>query len=127
MARPRTPTKILDARGAFKTHPERKREGEPEVKAPIGSPPDSLSELEKSAWHEIVSDAPMGVLTAADAKAVELAARLLAESRTDWENFTVGKIGRLQAFLGQFGMTPSDRAKMSIEKPKDVNPFDSFS
>ena len=126
MARPRTPTKILDARGSFKKDPQRKRDGEPEVREPIGAIPDYFGESQKAAWTQIVSQAPLGVLTEADTLAVEMAAKLLAEMRTEWDNFTVGKIGRLQALLGQFGMTPSERARLNIAKPKDVNPFDEF-
>ncbi len=126
MARPRTPTKVLDARGAFKANPQRKRDGEPEVHEPIGCAPDHLADDELAAWRQIISQAPMGVLTEADTIAVESAACLVAEFRRDKADFPAGKLGRLQSFLGQFGMTPSDRAKMSIEKPKDVNPFDTL-
>lgn len=124
MARPRTPTKVLDARGAFKKDPQRKREGEPEVKEPVGSVPKYFDDMQKAAWKQITTQAPMGVLTEADTMAVEMASILLAEMRTDWDSFTVGKIGRLQALLGQFGMTPADRARLNIGKPKDANPFD---
>lgn len=127
MARPRTPTKVLDARGSFKKHPERKRDGEPEVREPIGSVPEYFDEMQKAAWNQITSQAPMGVLTKADTGAVEMTSILMAEMRSDWDNFSVGKIGRLQALLGQFGMTPSERARLNIAKPKDVNPFDQLS
>lgn len=123
MARPRTPTKVLDARGSFKANPQRRRDSEPEVREPIGNAPDYFAEDEHAAWQQIVNQAPMGVLTQADCLAVEAAAKLVAEFRREGTDFAAGKLGRLQAFLGQFGMTPSDRAKMSIEKPKDVNPF----
>ena len=126
MARPRTPTKLLDARGSFKKDPQRKRDAEPEVKEPIGQPPSHLAEDELSVWRQIVTEAPMGVLTAADTMAVESASILMAEFRREKEKFAAGKLGRLQAFLGQFGMTPADRAKLSIEKPRDENPFGSL-
>ena len=32
----------------------------------------------------------------------------------------------LNKMLGQLGMNPSDRSKISIEKPKDANPFAAF-
>ena len=126
MARPRTPTAILDARGAFRKDPQRRRDGEPEVREPIGAMPGYFDESQKVAWKQITNQAPMGVLTEADTGAVEMASILMAEMRTDWGNFTVGKIGRLQALLGQFGMTPSERARLNIAKPKDDNPFDDF-
>lgn len=127
MARPRTPTKVLDARGAFRKHPERKRDREPSVTTPLGAPPESLTKQESAAWHEIAVGAPTSVLTESDRLSVELAARLLVESRTDWVNFTAAKLARLQSLLATFGMTPSDRAKLSIgcHQPDD-NPFSAF-
>ena len=126
MARPKTPTKLLDARGAFKKHPERKREGEPEVKEPVGAVPDYFSEEQRAAWQQIVEQAPMGVLTQADTVAIEGAACLLAEMRADPAGFAAGKWGRLEAFLGQFGMTPAKRAALNIAPQKSENPFDDY-
>lgn len=114
---------MLDARGAFKKNPQRRRDGEPEVKEPIGQVPDSLNEGEAGCWRELVDAAPLGVFTRADRLSVEVAAKLLWESRTDFANMRDGRVSRLLAILGQFGMTPSERAKLSIEKPKDANPF----
>lgn len=124
MARPRTPTNLLDARGAFKRNPQRRRDGEPVVREPLGAPPVSLAGAALVAWNEIVMTAPIGVLTEADRLAVEMAAHLLAEFRTDPTAFLPAKLMRLQSLLGTFGMTPSDRAKLSIPKAKErENPF----
>lgn len=127
MPRPRKPTKVLEAKGAFRKDPQRRRDGEPEVREPLGAVPGDLNALQVKAWQEIVSFAPMGVLTQADRLVVEMAACLLAEYREDRGGFSGQKLGRLEAMLGKFGMTPSDRAKLSIEKPKTENPFDRFS
>ena len=122
--RPRTPTAILDARGAFKKDPQRRRDSEPEVREPIGAPPSDLSLAELVWWNEIVNRAPLGVLTQADWISVLACAKLCAEMMADFSAFSPGKLGRLQSLLGAFGMTPSDRAKLSIPKAKkDVNPF----
>jgi len=126
MPRPRTPSKILDARGAFKKNPQRKRDGEPEVKSPLGAPPEHLNESEAGCWHEIVSYAAMGVLTQADRLSVEIAARLLAESRVGFIEMPTARLSRLHVMLGQFGMTPSERSKLNIERPRDANPFTAF-
>lgn len=126
MARPRTPTKLLDARGAFKKDPQRKRHGEPEVRDPLGSPPDWLTEFQLVEWREIVHRAPLGVLTAADWHSVAIASVLYAEFKTDAASMPVARITTLEKLLGKFGMSPSDRAKLSIEKPKDANPFAAF-
>ena len=124
MARPRTPTAVLDARGSFKKDPQRKRDGEPIVKEPLGPAPDYLSDSQRVAWNEIVARAPLGVLTQADTHAVEMTAKLIADSRDNWDKFPVSSMGRLQSLLGAFGMTPSERSRLNIGKPKDVNPFD---
>ena len=126
MARPRTPTAILDARGAFKLNPNRRRDSEPVVKDPIGAPPESLTEQERQWWNEIVNRAPMGVLTSADYLPVIMAAKLMAEAMTDFAGMTPGRMARLHSLLGQFGMTPAERAKLSIPKAKEANPFDEF-
>ena len=123
MARPRTPTNVLDARGAFKKNPQRKREDAqtagPLSRAPGGIPPGALA-----AWKEIVGAAPVGVLTTADAMSVEIAACLMDEYRCNRVEFPAAKLVRLEALLGKFGMTPADRAKVGGKKqePKG-NPF----
>lgn len=124
MARPRTPTSVLDARGAFKRNPQRRRDGEPVVRESIGSPPEELTDAELRWWREITNRAPLGVLTAADWLSVMLAAQLLAEFKADPVAFNSGKMTRLQSLLGTFGMTPSDRARLSIPKAKESdNPY----
>jgi len=126
MGRPRTPTKVLEAKGAFKKHPERRRDGEPEVTTPLGAPPNRLNESEVEAWHEIAYSAPTGVLTSADRLDVELTARLLAQSWYHHDEMSDGARKQLQTQLGKYGMNPSDRSKLSIEKPKDASPFAAF-
>jgi len=123
MARPRTPTAVLEARGSFKTHPERRRSGEPVVETPLGNPPAHMGELEVACWFEIAELAPKGVLTSADRVTVETLACLLAEFRTVKEDFPASKHARMFGYLGQLGMMPGERSKLSIEKPKDVNAF----
>src|SRR5688572_24240769 len=55
VARPRTPTAVLELKGAFKKDPKRKkaREGEPVVEAPIGVPPKHIGEVAKSVWRRV--------------------------------------------------------------------------
>lgn len=123
MARPRTPTNVLDARGAFKTHPERKRQ-DAEASGELSAPPLHLTGSTLGAWHEIVACAPRDVITESDRLSLELMASLLAEFRQSPADFTAAKLVRLEALLGKFGMTPADRAKVGWkpEKPKG-NPF----
>ena len=124
MSRPRKPTSVLDARGYFKKHPDRKRHGEPIVSEALAPPPERLSPDEVRAYRGIAESAPPGVLTLADSIHVELTALLLAEMRTDFVNMKVGKLGLLNKSLGQMGMTPADRAKLEIPRAPEPNPFD---
>ena len=123
MARPRTPTNVLELKGSFKKDPQRKRE-DAEAAGPLGGSPAHINGAVLGAWNEIVASAPREVLTGSDALAIELAANLLAQFRADPVEFTAAKLVRLEALLGKFGMTPADRAKVGGKKeaPKG-NPF----
>lgn len=123
MARPRTPTNVLDARGSFKKHPERKRQ-DAEASGPLTAAPNHINGAVLHAWNEIVESAPLDVLTNSDRISLEIAANLLAQFRDNPIEFTAAKLVRLEALLGKFGMTPADRAKVGGKKeaPKG-NPF----
>ena len=123
MSRPRTPTALMEARNSFKAHPERRRDSEPSAPGHLGAVPDRLDDIERQAWMEVVTYAPIGVLTAADRHQVEELATLLAESWTERREFQVGKRALLNKMLGQLGMNPSDRSRLSVPKEKDVNAF----
>lgn len=127
MARPRTPTNVLELRNAFKKHPERakERENEPEVSDPIGDPPEHLHDEVKAAWSELVGQAPRGVLTASDRLAVEMAAFLIVKFRACPMDFAAAEFTRLQGLLATFGMTPADRSRVGVtKKQQQKNPFD---
>lgn len=132
MARPKTPTNVLQLRGAFKKHPERKPAAgtEPELKADIGAPPEYLDSDIKALWHELVGQSCAGVLGDADRCILEIAATLMAEFRRGGRDengrplFTDARLSRLQAALGQLGMTPADRSKVKVpQKVPAANPF----
>ncbi len=132
MARPKTPTNVLQLKGSYKKNPNRKPEAgtEPELKAGVGSPPEYLEDDVKAVWHEIVSLACDGVLGDSDRLILELAATLMAEFRRGGRDeqgrplFTDARLSRLQAALGQLGMTPADRSKVKVpQKAPPTNPF----
>lgn len=119
MARPRTASSILDARGAFKKHPERKRESEPEVHEPLPEdPPDYMTEDQAECWRHLKSIAPAGVLTAADAGALEMTACLYAEFRRGPDDMPTARLTRLSSELHKLGMNPSGRAGLTVPKQK---------
>jgi hypothetical protein len=60
-----------------------------------------------------------GVLTYADTILLEMASNLLAEYRVNPGDFPIGKYPHLIGCLARLGMSPSDRTKPGIEKPKN--------
>ena len=110
-------------RGAYKKDPQRVRTGEPVGVGGIGDAPDRFTELQIAAWKEIVATCHAGVLCTADRIAVELAAVLLADFRSNASDMPAAKLARLDSLLARFGMTPSDRSKVSVPKKPAENPF----
>ena len=99
------------------------RENEPKNVKPLRRPPAFLSKAERAAYREIVRMTIPGVLGEADSIAVELAARLLVKCRGDEPVMAVEQ-RLLFSYLGQMGMLPADRGKISIPQPKKKNRFD---
>ena len=119
MARPKTASNILDARGAFKKNPGRKNHSEPTVEDEFPKkPPSFLTAKEKKTWKEIVNTAPGGVLTGADVFAVEIVARLLAEYREFKGRIDTARITRMTSEMAKLGLSPSARASLSVTKSK---------
>ncbi|HMU15874.1 MAG TPA: hypothetical protein PKC95_00385 [Thauera aminoaromatica] len=122
MARPRTPAKILELRGAFKKHPERRRE----PIAPAGEfnpqPPAHLPQECTRAWHWLVEQMPPGVLSASDYASVEIMARLQTQIWVGQLQF----VSELRQWFGQYGLTAAAREKIAAKAPADKgNPFSS--
>lgn len=114
MARPRTPTEVLELRGSFDKHPERRKEraGEPMVSAPLGPPPAHLRPSQRAAWLELERIAWW--LTEADRPIVELTAILLGGLRDLGPSLPDAKIRRLESCLSSLGLTPVARSKVSV-------------
>src|SRR5437870_8086373 len=113
MGRIPVPTEILDAKGSFLKHPERRRPNEPQETRPLGNAPKYLTAEEKKLWGEIAHNLPPGVGKVSDRFAFEMLVRLMAKERADSINHN--ERGQRIRLLGSFGMTPADRAKISIE------------
>lgn len=123
--RTRTPTALLEARGSFKRHPERRRErqDEPRPDTPLGNPPKRLSEPEKAAWKEMQGQGFW--LTSADAMMVEIAANLMSQQRSGQIDNPARSL--LVSTLIKLGFGPTERAKMKVIPEKDApSPFDEF-
>lgn len=125
MARPRQPTEVLKLRGAFAKNPQRKRP--PEAKAgPLVGVPAYLEPDEAAIWHELVSNAPQGVLTSADGPTLEMVSRLMAKFRRDW--LTGAEFAILKGCLTELGWTPASRSKVIAPDAGEKPPgeFDEF-
>jgi len=123
MPKPRTPSAVLEARGAFDKDPARRRDdfaaGEFEP-----TPPKYFKQHQKDAWDEIVAALPANVLQATDRMAVELAARLIAQFRKLPDSqVTSAQVAQIRTALAVLGMTPADRSRVSAKKEDPVNPF----
>jgi hypothetical protein len=108
----RTPTAILEARGSFISHKNRKaaRAGEPVVTKKLGSPPKSFTDEQKKLWHEFAKIVPPGVSTYADRWAVEIVVCAMAKFRAGTISGT--ETGHLTSLLSRFGLTPADRSRV---------------
>lgn len=126
MARPRTASNILDARGAFRKNPQRARPNEPKVTDPIADhAPAHLDEAEQGCWRELRDQIPAGVLTAADSATLEVVAVLFARFRKDKSDMSAAHLTRMTAMMGRLGLDPSGRASLTVDGKKK-NDFDDF-
>jgi hypothetical protein len=115
-------------RGAFKKDPQRRdaRSNEPESTGELGDPPAEWEEKLKACWREIVGLVAPGVLQKSDRLAVEMAANMLMQMREAKWNVPAAYLTRYETLLGKFGMTPSERSKVSVPKSPKENPFAKF-
>jgi hypothetical protein len=112
MVRPRTPTAVLELRGAFKNHPSRlkDRKFEPRVSTVIPDAPKYLTAATTLAWLEMKSR--VYGLTSADRFLVEIAAKQMARYRAD--ELKSGDVSLLIGLLGKIGFSPGERGKMNL-------------
>jgi phage terminase small subunit len=66
----------------------------------------------------------MGLLTPVDVPAFAMLCALIAEAEFKPRDMPANRIARMEALFGQFGMTPSSRARLGGSgKQKPANPF----
>jgi hypothetical protein len=118
MARLCNPAEGLELTGAFIDNPARRRAPDPKSPCPIGGPPVHLTPDEAGAWDEIIYDASEGVLALDDRWVMELAARLIAQSRR--EGLTGAETGYLRACLGALGVSPASRSRLLPVRSAEV-------
>ena len=111
--RPRKPTAVLEASGAFEKDPQRRdaRANEPASNGPIGNPPDYFDENHRDVWFELADMAPDGVLAKSDRLHLEVAVRLTVKMR-----LAPAKMPKWLSYLGKalttLGMSPLDIDEM---------------
>lgn len=121
MGRPRTPSNVLELRGAFNKNPQRKREDMPGVGTFNREPPQHLPQNCVQAWNEVVKRIPPDALTQTDELAVEICATLMA---TWWLTKDIDVLKEIRQWFAQLGMTPVARTKMPAPpKQNSGNPF----
>lgn len=116
MPAPRKPTSVLEASGAFKHDPQRRRPHEPDS-GPLGEPPAHLSEAVRVIWLEM---AAFPVFQRSDRTFLEVLATLMHEFRTN-PQMTSAKSQILLTMLSRCGMSPADRSRVEVrtEPPAD--------
>lgn len=123
MARPRKPTHLHVVSGSAKKHPDRMRERENEP-APSGADlrdmdaPDHLDKMHAELWNELRHQLHPRVSSEQDATAFEALVRLVMTMRLG--NAAAADFARLQAYLGEFGMTPASRSKVAQSKKPEA-------
>ena len=129
MARPRTPSNVLELRGAFNTHPERRREDAPGAGPWNSDPPDHLTGPEIAAWGEVVEALPRVALTATERLGVAQMARLWATLKSthpaspDFKKLD----DSFRQWCSQMGMTLQARTKLGSNGDQDAgNKFSKF-
>lgn len=126
MGRPRTPSNVLQLKGAFAKDPARgrARADEMEVVGEVGDPPEWLDESAQVAWRELVGMVPGGCLGRSDAAHLAVVSKLYALVKvTPTLDIPPSVLQRLMVGLGSMGMNPSERSKVKIGKGPAVNEF----
>ncbi len=118
MPQKRTPTKVLEMRGSFKDHPDRKRKRakEPKYTQPMPMrPPDHLLSREKKIWKELMDAMPQGVIEVYDQVVFETLVKLFARFRTTRAGITGAELSLMIRCASLLGMSPVDRSRVIVE------------
>lgn len=141
MPTPRKPTVMLQLAGALDAKRARERAAEPKPKAGIGDAPKWLDRYSKAVWQELQEEIAAGVLTRQDRQIFAVLCCLLAQFRDAPFGMPTSRIAQMNSLLGQFGMSPSTRSKVTaapavnpenrfaihrVGHPEAVNPFAQF-
>ena len=121
MGRNRLPTNVLELRGSFKKHPERRRE-EPQTQESLGDPPDYFNEAESMVWEEVKAEAMEGVLCRSDRLCIEMLVPLVIRLRERQSLKAAERVFMLNT-LSRIGGTPADRSRVAAKKEEEQGDF----
>lgn len=121
--RPRKPTELHVISGSASKHPDRMRERQNEPEADgedlrDATAPDHLDDGLAAIWKEVTGNLHARVAASADLIALEALVRLVGVMRSG--EAVAADYARLQAYLGEFGMTPASRSKVSQGKKPEA-------
>jgi phage terminase small subunit len=109
----------MELNGAWDKNPKRRRDSVT-CSEGIGEPPAHMSEGAQVVWSEITRHAHW--LTAADRQVLEYLCVMYDEFRRG--ELKTGAYGHLRGALGQLGLTPADRSKITVKGDGEKkNPF----
>lgn len=91
--------------------------------AELGPPPGWFSPEQRLVWQELLNAAPGGVIKESDRVLLELTVRLVVDVRS-YPTVQAAIATQLRQCLGELGMSPSARARLSVGGEKKSNPFD---
>lgn len=123
MARHKTPSNILDLKGSYKTHPERKNDEEPEGLPLNSTPPEYFDAEHIKHWNDLISRVPAGVATDSDYYLLVIGAAILSEIEETQGHLPNERIAKFVTISAKLGLTPSDRAGLKVPQKKK-NKFD---
>ena len=147
------PTALHELNGSYDKDPQRRRQNEPVAPPEAPALPDSLDEYGKCEWYYLTELlAEMNLLSRADKAAIEIYCQTFSEWRKAvdvcnqhgaWTTFH-DKDGNIQTrrnefdkirersaeclrrWLVEFGLTPSSRARVQVNKPDEGDELDRF-
>ena len=117
MAQHQQPRELAELKGADKKNPQRYTTTIPKSALPLGDPPVYMDEAGQACWFEISTLCIPGTMTGSDRFMLEIASNLLAEYRESPREFKAMKYTHLVGVLARFGLSPSDRNKLGVDKP----------
>ena len=126
MSRPRKPTAVLEASGAFVHDPQRRRPPSPMCKGPLRDAPMHLGQRERDIWAEIAATLPEGLAGDADSCAFEILVCLFSQFRHERETMMGSLISQMTSLFSKFGLDPASRARLHAPTRSAEDPLESF-